>query len=82
MVKLALFFVSRKGVEMKNNYSKFIILSATIILGGLLFLNYAFAAEEYTITDLGTLGGEWSLALGINDFGQISGGSDISWILF
>ena len=34
------------------------------------------AEVRYTVTDLGTLGGEWSDASSINDVGQIAGASD------
>ncbi len=60
---------------MKNNshYSSRKLSALTII--GLLCSLSAFAAD-YTIIDLGTLGGNYSSALGINSSGQVIGYSD------
>jgi probable HAF family extracellular repeat protein len=37
--------------------------------------NFVSADTRFNITDLGTLGGEWTHATSINDWGQIVGGS-------
>jgi probable HAF family extracellular repeat protein len=44
----------------------------------LLFLPFTAAAQTYTVTDLGTLGGSTSTATGINASGQITGFSSIT----
>lgn len=60
---------------MKNNnrWSRF-QLSALAIAG--LFYSLQVVAVEYTITNLGTLGGNSSHALGVNNSGQVVGVSD------
>jgi len=42
---------------------------------GLLLAASTCFAQMYTITDLGTLGGDYSRACGINSFGQVVGHS-------
>ena len=42
---------------------------------GLLFAASACLAQQYTVTDLGTLGGSVSYGLGINASGQVTGTS-------
>ena len=39
--------------------------------------NSSARSEEYSITDLGTLGGIWSGASGLNDQGQVVGNSSV-----
>jgi probable HAF family extracellular repeat protein len=34
-------------------------------------------AQMYTVTDLGTLGGSWSMATGVNNLGQVTGRSEV-----
>lgn len=50
-----------------------VLVSAATIVG-----SPAAAATGYTITDLGTLGGDWTRARGINDAGDIAGTSALS----
>jgi len=52
-----------------------IMLASALMLFG---LGQATAETQYTITDLGTLGGTRSWAYGINDKGQVVGGSYIN----
>jgi len=56
-----------KLVKLINFFALFFTLLISIDAGAL----------EYSITDLGTLGGSYSAALDINEFGDISGYSDI-----
>ena len=37
--------------------------------------NWAYVTQGGVFTDLGTLGGNWAIAFGINERGQIVGGS-------
>jgi probable HAF family extracellular repeat protein len=46
------------------------------LLAGLVHTPTAPAAPDYTITDLGTLGGTTSIAEGLNNAGQVVGYSD------
>lgn len=60
--------VARKGFEMR----RFIISLAALIL--VLASQNTSGQIQYTVTDLGTLpDGNYSLALGINDRGQVVG---------
>lgn len=45
------------------------------VLLGIFISNFASADTRFDITDLGTLGGEWTAATSINDLGQIVGWS-------
>jgi len=70
------FFIGGKGVEMKNKFFKaafVMIVAMSLCLGTF----KPTIGQEYSVIDLGTLGGESSLSTGINDLGQIAGKSDI-----
>ena len=54
---------------------QFIIMMASVLM--LVGSGQVMAETQYTITDLGTLGGSLSYAYGINDSGQVVG---VSWI--
>ena len=55
----------------------FVRADARLMIAGLLAVlgSAAHAGSQWTITDLGTLGGTFSIAQGINDFGQVVGQS-------
>lgn len=53
------------------------LMLSAIVLVPLILLRPAAAQTAYTVTDLGTLGGTFSLAVGINDRGQASGFSTL-----
>jgi probable HAF family extracellular repeat protein len=57
---------------MKSNYYKF-IWALLIIATLCIVVSQPATAQRYTITDLGPLGGNSSLAHGINDHGQVVG---------
>ncbi len=48
-------------------------LSTLLLVGSLLGATAASAASFYSLTDLGTLGGDWSIAYAINASGQVTG---------
>ena len=55
------------------------LLFSTVLVGaGTIVSSPATAATGYTITDLGTLGGDWTRARGINEAGDIVGTSALS----
>ncbi|MGH8319124.1 MAG: hypothetical protein ACREUL_14300 [Steroidobacteraceae bacterium] len=51
---------------------------AALVAATLLAPLSAYAASPYTLTDLGTLGGDTSGGLGINDSGEVTGYSTTS----
>ena len=51
------------------------VMALTVALPALLCAKMAAAAIEYSITDLGTLGGNYSAATGMNNMGQVVGDS-------
>jgi probable HAF family extracellular repeat protein len=53
------------------------IITRNVVCIGLLVAASTCFAQMYTVTDLGTLGGTWSTANGINAFGQVVGTADI-----
>ncbi len=55
--------------------SKLIVLASLIVLS---VVSLSQAEVQYTITNLGTLGGKTSIATAINDSGQVVGYSDIA----
>lgn len=55
-----------------------LLFSAVLVSAATIVSSPATAATAYTITDLGTLGGDWTRARGINDAGQIVGTSALS----
>ncbi|MCX5635302.1 MAG: HAF repeat-containing protein, partial [Planctomycetota bacterium] len=55
---------------------QFIIMMASVLM--LVGSGQVMAVTQYTITDLGTLGGSYSRAIGINDSGKVVGLGDIS----
>ncbi len=57
-----------------KNANRLITSLAILLLGNLV----SRAAVEYTVTDLGTLGGSTSSARGINDVGQVTGQASTS----
>jgi len=50
-----------------------LVLSACLLVVTCLFTSAANAVTQYTITDLGTLGGVWSEAYGMNEDAQVVG---------
>ena len=59
----------------KNLRSSVVLLLILAAMGLLGFMRSADAQSFYAVTDLGTLGGTYSYANGINDSGQVVGNS-------
>jgi probable HAF family extracellular repeat protein len=66
------------GKKMKRMNSQFFFSLYLILFLGSAGIDSAIA-QNYTLTDLGTLGGKNSYAADINDLGQIVGNSDTVW---
>lgn len=54
-------------------FSRFFAAAATVAFGVILTAPQPARAQQYLLTDLGTLGGTATFALGLNDRGQIAG---------
>ena len=54
-----------------------LVLSVCSLVVTCLLTSTASAVTQYTITDLGTLGGEWSTARAINNWGVVVGASEL-----
>jgi hypothetical protein len=52
---------------------KIIVIFSFVVCLGLLFASSTCLAQQYTVTDLGTLGGTYSSASGIHASGQVVG---------
>jgi probable HAF family extracellular repeat protein len=62
----------------KEQWSRIKRLSlALVVFAGPVFAQQNSAPPRYTVTDLGTLGGSFSLAFGINNAGQVDGFSTL-----
>ena len=67
----------REGVTVGRLFR--VMVAVNLGIAGLVIASPAAASTEYTVTDLGTLGGIGSTAAGVNESGDVAGTSNTSW---